>query len=283
MIVRRHATAREFLEGVAERLSKRPVINQLPLALAETCITDPGRYGPDVRFYSIAGDGCALQTPPLPVQLAECSDEGAAALGRTFAGEHDRIVGVSGPDRMAEQFAIAYAETAGLHHVLDTALGVFELRALVDLPAPPGKAIVATAEHAPLLQAWLAAFHLETTPDGLTTQPGAGLRVATSGRAWLWLDPTNTPVAYAFNNRNVCGWASIGPVYTPPEARGRGYGTAVTVAISRALLAAGRTGCTLFTNLANPTANAIYERIGYRRVATAQRFGFQPHSSTLVV
>ena len=63
-------------------------------------------------------------------------------------------------------------------------------------------------------------------------------------------------------------------VYTPPEARGRGFATALVAAVSRGLLAEGRPGCTLFTNLANPTSNAIYERIGYRRVGSAFRYGF---------
>ena len=59
---------------------------------------------------------------------------------------------------------------------------------------------------------------------------------------------------------------SVGPVYTPPEQRGRGYATHLTAAFSQHLLDAGYRFCTLFTDLANPTSNSIYQQIGYRAV-----------------
>jgi predicted GNAT family acetyltransferase len=60
--------------------------------------------------------------------------------------------------------------------------------------------------------------------------------------------------------------ARIGPVYTPPEYRGHGYGSAVTAAATAAVLAAGAVPV-LYTDLANPTSNKIYQAIGYRAVA----------------
>jgi predicted GNAT family acetyltransferase len=58
----------------------------------------------------------------------------------------------------------------------------------------------------------------------------------------------------------------VGPVYTPPELRGRGYASAVTAAASHRAFASGKRFCFLFTNLANPTSNSIYQQIGYRPV-----------------
>jgi hypothetical protein len=60
--------------------------------------------------------------------------------------------------------------------------------------------------------------------------------------------------------------ARIGPVYTPPAARGRGYASACTAALSERMLAAGKRFCFLYTDLDNPTSNTIYQRIGYRAV-----------------
>ena len=59
--------------------------------------------------------------------------------------------------------------------------------------------------------------------------------------------------------------ARVGPVYTPPELRGRGYASALTAALTEQLLERLRF-CFLFTDLANPTSNSIYQRIGYRPV-----------------
>ena len=66
----------------------------------------------------------------------------------------------------------------------------------------------------------------------------------------------------------------IGPVYTPPELRGHGYGTAVTAAVSRLLLDRGHQFCFLYTDLANPTSNAIYMRIGYEPVCDSREVMF---------
>jgi predicted GNAT family acetyltransferase len=61
----------------------------------------------------------------------------------------------------------------------------------------------------------------------------------------------------------VGGQVPVDPVYTPAHLRGHGYAGAVTVEVSRAALAAGATEVVLYTNAANPTSNALYQRIGY--------------------
>lgn len=66
--------------------------------------------------------------------------------------------------------------------------------------------------------------------------------------------------------RTVAGTARVAPVYTPAGLRGRGYAGAATAAVSRAALDAGAEEVVLFTDLANPTSNALYRRIGYEPV-----------------
>jgi predicted GNAT family acetyltransferase len=65
----------------------------------------------------------------------------------------------------------------------------------------------------------------------------------------------------------VAGVVRIGPVYTPPQHRRRGYAGSAVAAASRRALAEGATRCMLFTDLANPTSNKIYAEVGYRRCA----------------
>ncbi|MFI1622084.1 GNAT family N-acetyltransferase [Streptomyces lydicus] len=54
-------------------------------------------------------------------------------------------------------------------------------------------------------------------------------------------------------------------MYTLPELRGRGYAGAVTAAVSQAARDSGAE-VLLFSDLANPTGNALYRRLGYRPV-----------------
>jgi hypothetical protein len=64
-------------------------------------------------------------------------------------------------------------------------------------------------------------------------------------------------------------------VYTPPELRGRGYASALTAHVSAEQLAAGRSFCFLYTDLANPTSNRIYVALGYERVCDSVEYAFR--------
>jgi predicted GNAT family acetyltransferase len=50
----------------------------------------------------------------------------------------------------------------------------------------------------------------------------------------------------------------------------------VTAAISHAALEAGAGEVVLFTDLANPTSNALYQRIGYRPLSDRLVLSFSP-------
>ncbi len=297
-----HPTAADFLDRAGAFLSRSPVANQLLLAIARNAVERPTAYGGQFRGYSVAANAspdaavlsAAVHTAPWPAQVAEGDADAAAALGAYFAQLPEPLPGIGGPDVSADAFAAAYASARDARIVPDHALGVFELRTIdtppswrpkgpregPSAPSPiapqrraEGRRILADVAHAPLLQLWLQAFHDEATPSDPAPAADSGARMASNGRTWLWLAPDETPAAFVYNGRRFDGWASLGPVYTPPDLRGRGYATTLVTDTSAELLAQGF-HCTLFTHLANPTSNAIYERIGYRRVGTARRLDF---------
>ncbi len=72
------------------------------------------------------------------------------------------------------------------------------------------------------------------------------------------------------------GAVRVGPVYTPPERRGRGYAGGATVAASQAARDAGAAEVVLYTDLANSTSNALYQRLGYHPVEDRVTLSFQP-------
>jgi uncharacterized protein len=89
----------------------------------------------------------------------------------------------------------------------------------------------------------------------------------------LWEDGGEPVSLVAWGSPTPTG-IRIGPVYTPPEHRGRGYASALTAHVSSEQLAAGRSFCFLYTDLANPTSNKIYVAIGYRRVCDSVQYTF---------
>jgi predicted GNAT family acetyltransferase len=76
-------------------------------------------------------------------------------------------------------------------------------------------------------------------------------------------------------SRSTPNGSRIGPVYTPPDLRRRGYASAVVAAASQAQLDAGARFCFLFTDLANPTSNRIYQAIGYEPVRDVEVYTFE--------
>jgi RimJ/RimL family protein N-acetyltransferase len=256
-------------ELVVPTLRLEPVTHQLQLGLLEQVRTDPTRYPGGVRMLALRDSstgalGLALQTPPYPVVLSAMSEALGFALGREFCARYPDTRSARG----AEPETLSFARGAGgTSPWISTREAVFELRAVRDLPAVSGRARLADPSDAALLQRWSDAFAADALPADLPNDPHAGARLAGRGRTWLWLLEDGTPASYAHNGRRVCGWWSVGPVYTPRALRGQGYATGLVAHVSRWALASGASGCTLFTDLSNPVSNRIYERIGYERVA----------------
>jgi predicted GNAT family acetyltransferase len=91
---------------------------------------------------------------------------------------------------------------------------------------------------------------------------------------WLW-ERDGEPVSLAGYTGPTLTGTRVGPVFTPAEHRRHGYASALVAELSAFLLDRGHRACFLYTDLANPTSNAIYERIGYERVAEAAEIRFR--------
>jgi predicted GNAT family acetyltransferase len=95
----------------------------------------------------------------------------------------------------------------------------------------------------------------------------ADRHIASGGTSFWVVD--GEPVSYAGAYNFTPNGVRVGPVYTPPEHRRRGYAAALVAEVTERELNNGRAFAYLYTNLANPTSNALYQRIGYRRVGEA--------------
>lgn len=259
-----------FESAVGAALRRETVLNQVQLGIIEQMRADPTRYPDGVRLLAARDEstgaiGLASQTPPYKAVVSHASAELAFELGRAFASRFPEANMVHGPGEAAR----AFARGAGAPNpTVVTDEAVFELRMLNPPPPVGGSPRVAVPDDADVLQAWCDAFTDEAQPDGTPKDPKAGVRMANSGRTWIWLRDDGLPVSMANNPHRVGGWWAIGPVYTPPEYRGHGYASGIVAHASGLALASGAPGCTLFTDLSNPISNRIYERLGYRRAGT---------------
>jgi predicted GNAT family acetyltransferase len=226
--------------------------------------------------------GAALRTSPFNLILARPrSSQALDALAEAVAGEE--FPGVVGAEPEAQQFAEMWSRRTGVATRTSMRQGVYALEQVEPLPAVSGSPRVATADDHALGVRWWTAFGDEVLHEGGPGREDAEENVAhklssPTGGFLLWEDE-GEPVSLAGWSGPTPNGIRVGPVYTPPELRGRGYATALTAELSQRLLdgrlfEGGRRFCFLYTDLANPTSNAIYERIGYRRVAESAEIVF---------
>lgn len=220
----------------------------------------------------------ALRTPPYNLILARPRSAPALAALAEAVADTEEIPGVVGTVPEIHEFAELWSQRSGVPGRVNMRQGVYALDQVELVPTVPGSARVATQQDRDLALRWWIAFGDEVLHEGGPGRERAEasldhkLSDAASG-ILLWEDG-GEPVSLAGWGGPTPNGIRIGPVYTPPELRGHGYATAVTAELSQRQLDSGRSFCFLYTDLANPTSNAIYERIGYRRIAEAAEVVF---------
>lgn len=253
-------TADEFLDRAGPLLLADEARHNLILGIAGSA-----RHYADIRFWVVDG-AAALRTPPHNLVLATPRDE--ECLRALVGAIDDDLPGVTGTTPEVYDFAKLWGKPYRVVHENN----VFELDAVVPPPATSGNYRDATEEDLELLLGWWDAFVREALPEEEVgpRDPNQFKRRPIG----LWEDERRVA--------SMCGYGSptpngmrIGPVYTPPELRGRGYASALTAEVSQRQLDRGYRFCFLYTDAANPTSNAIYERIGYRRIAAAAAVAFE--------
>jgi RimJ/RimL family protein N-acetyltransferase len=208
-------------------------------------------------------------TPPHNLLLALLPSGSAAGLAAALAARGTAVPGLYGTPEATAEFAAAWREVAGIGVAESSERRLYVLEKLRPPdPLPAGAARAAGSADLDVVARWFADFEAEAHGGPAREDPDLGRarqreRVET-GHVWLWEDPAGTVVSMAGRQPTVAGVARVGPVYTPPPERRRGYGAAVTAACTTAALAGGAEHVVLFTDLANPTSNAIYQQIGFR-------------------
>ncbi|CAG0971992.1 hypothetical protein BURK1_01274 [Burkholderiales bacterium] len=206
-----------------------------------------------------------MQHGPNPLLLEHSDPEAAREVAHALADRGHPVPGVDGSETACAAFAEAWRERTGRVTVERVRMRHHALERVSPVPAPPGSARVAGAEDL----AWLVeahdAFVAEAkVPPALQGTERLVRERIDDGRMRVWHD--GRTVSFLGLNLVDGGHARVGPVYTPPARRGRGYATALVAAASSELLERGARRVCLTTDLANPVSNAIYARVGYRPV-----------------
>jgi predicted GNAT family acetyltransferase len=279
--IREHADPRGFYERARSFLLAAEAEHNVILGLEGWLARADHPFEPPLFLATVERDGtvvgCAVRTPPFNLSVTRMPLEALPLLARRVAARFETLPAVLGEETVTRGFAEAWVDEAGGSFQRGRPQRIWSLERVVEPRRPaPGHLRPATADDLDLVVGWADGFGDDT-----------GLRLA-DPRRWLraWMETGDLllwddggPRCMAAGVARTPSGVRIGYVYTPAADRGRGYASSCTAAASRHYLEQGRRFCCLYTDLDNPTSNAIYAAVGYRPVCDVVDYDFSAPSS----
>jgi predicted GNAT family acetyltransferase len=264
-----YSDAKAFLADTGLALSADEAMNNMPLGILTRGADGDAKPDWFMARVECGVDACALialMTPPYNLLLAspnQAVPEGAILhLAEHLVERGIQLPGVLAEEALSYAFACAFAPIA--EKTMDVANNeiLYRLDRVEDVPVV-GSLRPATENDLHFLPYWMKCFtdecfHVQSPLDVENT------RWSIDHATMYLLEEGGRPVTMAGSTRQMPNGRSIGPVYTPPFFRGRGYATACVALLSRLILEKGNRYCVLFADRMNPTSNDIYRKIGYR-------------------
>jgi hypothetical protein len=271
-----------FLEKARDFLVAREAENNLILGLTYEQDTSP-RYKEHILLVVEDDSGvrlAAIQTPPHNLVVSTSEDLSSLGfLAEALAAKGLDLPGITGPSEEAAVFAEKWDELAGTAHHILMEQRIFKLTSVESAGPVPGRLRPTREADIELMAKWLHAFQVEANPSpedhsiDRSRETALGFLKNPDRKVYFWED--GEPVSMAGHSGPTPNGIRISAVYTPQERRRRGYASSLVAALSQRLLDDGRRFCFLYTDVANPTSNHIYEEIGYEPVCNSTMYRFE--------
>lgn len=273
-----------FYEKVAPNLLEDEVVNNLPLGILKA-ITSQSK---DVSFkqppfLAYVGEENSpelilLMTPPNNLILSGTE----AQLEKTvpvvvdyLTDQNIPVPGVIGAVKLAEYFKKVYIQKTGALAKVEMSQRIYKLEQVNPIRMSPGHLRPSTYDDVQTIADWILAFD-EEAMNGEMEQAYAieraerGVKFQT---IYMWEDGGKA-VSMANKGRATENGTIVNLVYTPNDFRGKGYASSCVAALSQLILDEGKAFCSLYTDLANPTSNSIYQKIGYQPITDSVVYRF---------
>ncbi|MDZ8053739.1 MAG: GNAT family N-acetyltransferase [Aulosira sp. ZfuVER01] len=277
MQLRRFQNIKEFWHQAQDYLLQYEAEHNLLLGISHNLLHYPERY-PEPPYLAIAETkgqilAVAICTPPYKLILSKAQDLNAVRLiAEDLQDDPQQHPGVSGLVAEVETFLQTWQTLTGQSYRRVMEMRIHQLTQVEPVATVNGYLRLATQSDRPLLLEWFTRFAAEVGEVVSQDAEQAVNTGLTRQSIYLWDD--GIPVSWASGSQSLPAAARIGPVYTPPEYRGKGYATACVAALSQKLLNQGCDRCFLFTDLENPTSNYIYKKIGYHPICDWHDYSF---------
>jgi predicted GNAT family acetyltransferase len=277
-------SAQKFLDEAAPLLYEEEAVNALMLGLCELMVQSKEQLKAQTALLRIVEHGktvsAAIQTN-LPLQNLILSFSNKAQLQElaSYLKTHDlKFQGVVGPTQESEIFSDLWTAITGKQKNLGMGQKIYKADRIIPPQNILGELKIASEHELDITTQWLVDFAKESLPPN-EQKSFEEMKLITSKKMkaqWIYLWVVNgNPVSVAHLGRPTKNSIAVSGVFTPQHLRKKGYASAVTAGVTQAMLDAGKKFCVLYTDLANPTSNKIYQVLGYREVADSKYFLFK--------
>ncbi|WP_088892339.1 GNAT family N-acetyltransferase [Leptolyngbya ohadii] len=275
MQLQRFDNIQEFWQSTQNYLLQDEAEHNALLGILQTILHYPECY-PESPYLALVQNkslilAIAIQTPPNNLLLSKVEDFNALPL---IAQDLQQVSlpGVSGLVAETSAFVQTWHTLTGQSYHRELESRIYQLTQVNPIAIAPGTLRPATEDDRPLLMQWFTEFNAGMDVVG-NDEIERLVNVQLKRQSiYLWED--GIPVSMVGGRPFSPTSARIAPVYTPPEHRRKGYATAGVAALSQRFLDQGCDRCFLFTDLANPTSNSIYQKIGYYPVCDWHEYAF---------
>jgi len=279
----RYTDASLFWAKAQAFLVQHEAAHCLIIGLTQTLIQRPSWHLESVLVTVEDADGgivaVALRTPPRSVILSLTqSAEAMALIADDLYALDPTMRGFMAAHEVGRLFGERWAALSGQAFHMDVPERIYQIETVKPVSNVSGTMRRITPDDGELILDWVIAFELEAFGTAMEREKRVvWVQETLDGvlrGVFVWEDG-GVPVCMVGYAGPTPNGIRIGPVYTPPENRGRGYASACTAAATQMLMAEGaRRYCFLFTDLNNPTSNKIYQHIGYTPVIDWGMFVF---------
>ncbi|WP_226036231.1 GNAT family N-acetyltransferase [Aquibacillus saliphilus] len=214
-----------------------------------------------------------LQTAPHNLILADIDGIDPNIIKRVAEFVYNQVSdlpGVLGPIEYTKEF-VAHCSCEAQIQMNQL---IYQLDQINPVEYPGGELVKASRDDKQLIAKWLVLFGKEATEVITHIQANQlAERFIENQSVYLW-KVANTPVSMVNQSRRTRNGTTINGVFTPNEYKRNGYATAAVAKLSEKLLNEGYDFCSLYTDSSNPTANNIYQKIGFKVVGKSTVYHF---------
>ncbi|MDK7471528.1 GNAT family N-acetyltransferase [Bacillus paranthracis] len=201
------------------------------------------------------------------VATSEIAEEDIVELAKKLAEVYPNVPGLIGNKKIVQRLAEEIAVLANKKTTVAMEQGIYELKQVKKKWNGDEVFREVNSDELTLIEQWIYQFCEDVNLPTTKEEAKQTAHTLITNHRLFGLEVDGKLVSVAAKTRPTKNNITVNFVYTPKEERKKGYASNCVAALSQRMLDEGYKTTTLYTDLANPISNKIYQEIGYEKIA----------------